>query len=152
MASSALISVKKALLAALQANEDLDGVQREYGYPAKDELVQAELVFLGRGRFDHDPGPMKPGRVFRNETGELDIIIDVKAVGGTPEFADERVIAIGQLVEEIVADNRNLGNDTANGITVGAVTMRRGDLTNAYNDRGSLSRLVYTLRFDARLT
>lgn len=151
MASTGFAAVKAALVEGLQALEDLNGVQVEYGWPG-DDLVERERVFCGQARFAHEPASMRAGRVYRNEQGELDVIVDVESVGGSAQDADLRAVAIGAVVEEFVADNPNLGNDTAGGVTVNAVTMRGGAVLNAYNDRGALSRITYTLRWDARLT
>lgn len=152
MAGSAFVSVKKALRDALQAHQSLDGIQVEYGWPGDDKLDR-ERIWLGRVRFDHDPASMKAGRVFRNEEGTVDVFVDAEVIGGSPEEADERAQALGQVIEEVVADNPNLGNDTANGMTVNAVTVRTdGDVLNVYNDRGSLTRITYKVRWVARLT
>lgn len=150
MASSAVVAVKKGLRDLLQASGDLDGVQVEYGIPDLDTLKR-ERIFLGRADFPQSPGPMRAGRVHRNETGELEVYVDALVVGGDQEAADERVLALGQVVEEIVADHRNIGNDTAHGITVNETTIRRGELTPGVVENGSIARIKYTLHWTARL-
>lgn len=150
MASSAVVSVKRALRDLLQARPNLAGKQIEYGVPDVDTL-ERERIFLGRARFPQNPGSMRAGRVHRKETGELDVYCDADVVGGDQEAADEAAIALGLEVEECVADNPGLGNDPDNGILVGAVTMRRGELISGVSERGSVSRITYTLQWDAEL-
>lgn len=150
MASSAVVSVKKALRDLLQERPGLDGVQVEYGIPDPD-TVERLCVFLGRARFPQTPGSMRSGRVYRKETGELDVFCDAKVVGGSEEDADDAVIALGLELEECVADNPGMGNDPDAGILVGAVTMRRGELLSAVVERGAASRLMYTLQWEATL-
>lgn len=152
MAGSALVSVKTALIQLLGERPNLDGVQKSYGYPADESTRERERIWLGRVRLEHTPASMRAGRVFRNEEGDLDVVVEVEAVGESPQSADERALAIGLEIEEAVADNTETGNDPDNGITGLVLTVRGGDVDNAFNDKGSLTRIVYTLHWRARLT
>lgn len=147
MAGSVVVALRQAIVAGLQAEESLSGVQIGYGWPG-DDLAEKETVFLNRPRGLHDPASLKSGRTFRNEAGELDLVVRVEKVGGTAEEADDRALAIGALVEEFIADN------TDSLVVTGLLWVRVASwsIANLYNDRGRLTELTYTLQWRARLT
>lgn len=151
MASSAFVSVKTDLITTLQARPGLDNVDITYGIPGPD-WSEKNRVFLGRVRLEHDPGPMRPGRVHRNEVGTLEVYCDALVIDGEQDEADGAALALGLELEETVADNRNLGHDPDNGIYVQAVTVRGGEVTAGVHEEGSIARIVYTVQWQARLT
>jgi hypothetical protein len=151
MAVTAAFSVKRALVAALRELPNLDGIQISYGWPG-DDKAEGERIFVGRARVDQEPGPMKTGRVHRREEGTVEVMVFARAVGGTSEEAEARVEELAREVEECVADNRNLGNDLAAGITVNETTMRGVDVQAGYNSEGHMAQATYSLQWTAYLT
>lgn len=151
MASSAVVAVKQATVAELRELPNLDGVAVDYAWTGEDAQSR-ERIFFGKASFPQTPGPMRTGRVHRDESGQVDIIVRVTLIGGTAEEADTRALEIGTEVEECVADHRNLGNTPDDGIFVTATTLRGGSLAGGYTDNGAVSELTYTLQWDARLT
>jgi hypothetical protein len=144
---SVIVDVRKAIISGLKARPGLTGVQVTYGWSG-DDRAERERIFTNRPRATHDPTALKAGRNFRDEAMELDIVLQVEGVGLAPEETDDRAIILGQEVEEFIADSKNsLGVAGLNWIV-----MARMELNNLYNDRGSLTEVTYTARYNARLT
>lgn len=144
---SIVVDVRKAIVTGLKARAGLSGVQVTYGWPGGD-TAERERIFTNNPRATHDPAALKAGRNFREEQMEFDIVLQVEGVGLSPEETDDRAITLGAEVEEYVADNKNsLGVAGLNWIV-----MARMELTNLYNDRGSLTEITYAVRYQARLT
>src|SRR4051812_20696013 len=111
MPSSKVVAIRQAIRAGLRtqlATAERDGgqVQVEYGWPG-DDLAERERVFTNIPRGDHSGGPISGGRRHRDEDAQVDVVIQVAYDGGSAEDADLRAIALGQLVEEWFADNKN---------------------------------------------
>lgn len=151
MPSTQVVALRKAIRDGLRtalatAGSDGGQVQTEYGWPG-DDLVQTERVFVTTARGTHKPASMRAGRTFRDERGEVEVAVQVEAIGGDAEDADDRAVAIGQIVEEWFADN----TDTTGVPGVSEVLVTGWRLDNLYNDRGSFSELTYTIAWRARL-
>lgn len=152
MAGSAVVAVRKAIVAGLTtalatAERDGGAVQVSYGWPG-DDKADRERVFTNVPRGNHSPAGMRAGRLFRDERSQVDVVIQVKYDGGNAEDADERAIAIGVLVEEWFADQKN-------GAGVASVSeLLLGDwrLDNLYGPHGSFTELTYTATWRSRLT
>jgi len=158
MAGSIVTDVKQAIVTGLTtafaALADFNGttaperkVAVAYGYDAATQA--AERVFTGRSRADTPPAALRSGRNYRDEAGFFDLIVLVAYVGGNASQAEDRSLAIGQVVEEWIADRKS--NEL--GVT-GLQTLRIDgwDLTPLFNDRGHMAELTYRLRWTARLT
>jgi hypothetical protein len=150
--SSKVVALRKAIRTGLRmalATAERDGgqVQVEYGWPG-DDLAERERVFTNIPRGDHTGGPLKSGRRFRDEKAQLDVVIQVEYDGGSAEEADERAIALGLLVEEWFADNK----DGAGVASVSELLVATWRLDNLYGPNGALSELTYTVTWRARLT
>ena len=151
MPSSQVVALRKAIRDGLKTALATAGpagnqVQTEYGWPG-DDLAQSERVFLSAARGDHKPASMRAGRTFRDERGELDVIVQVEYPGGDAESSDDRAIALGQIVEEWFADRTD-----SNGVPgISQVLVARWPLDNLYNANGSFTELVYTITWRARL-
>jgi len=147
-----VVLVRKAIRDGLRtqlATAEREGgqLQVEYGWPG-DDLAERERVFTNIPRGDHTGGPLKSGRRFRDEKAQLDVVIQVEFDGGSAEEADDRALAIGLLVEEWFADNKN-GAGVA---SVSELLVASWRLDNLYGKNGSLSELTYTVTWRARLT
>lgn len=152
MPSSKVVAVRKAIRDGLRtalATAEREGgqVQVTYGWPG-DDLAERERVFMNVPRGSHEGGPLKAGRRFRDEKAQIDVVIQVAYDGGSAEESDDRVIALGLLVEEWFADNKN-GAGVAG---VSELLVAKWELHNLYGDRGALSELTYTVTWRARLT
>ena len=148
MAGSVVTACKQALVTLLKARAGLAGVQVAFGYPGND-LAERERIFMGSARASQEQAGLKAGRRFRDETATFEVVVQVESVGGTPEDAETRALALGKEVEECVADNKYLSGSIA-GLNWAVVSDWRLDAL--YNERGSLSELVYTITYNARLT
>lgn len=148
MASSAIVAVRKALVAEiddLAAFVDVDVLYAFHGTTSK------EIAYTRDATFEHEPAGLRSGRNYRNETGEFSFVIWVEKVGGTPEEADDRAIELGLAFEEWLADNKNgeaLSITGLQSITVSG----RGSLKESPGDQASYAELVYPIRYQARLT
>lgn len=147
MASSIIVPTKTALITLLAARAGLSGVQVTFGWPG-DDRAKKERIFTGRSYADQEQASLRAGRRFRDETGNFDLVIQVESVGGSISDAETRILAIGQEVEECVADNKTLGG--VSGLNWAVIT--GWTLDDMYNDQGSLAELTYTITYNARLT
>lgn len=151
MAGSIIVAVRKAVIADLVTLTGtgglLAGVDVKYCWKAGDR--EREQLWTQRGRGDTPAASMRSGRNFRQETGRFEVVIRVESVGGTPEDADTRALALGLVVEERVADRKN----NEYGVTgLQWIKADGWELNNASADSGSLSELVYDVTYHARLT
>jgi hypothetical protein len=148
MASSAIVAVRKAVVAAvgnLTAFADLDVM---YAYQS---TTSREFAYTREATFEHKPASVKSGRNFREEIGEFNFVIWVEAVGGTPADAADRAIALGLPFEEWLADNKNGAALSVTGLNW-IIAEGDGSLTEASGDQASYAELVYPIRYHARLT
>lgn len=119
-----------------------------YGYDFG--LDNAERVYPTRVRADTPPAAMRSGRNFRKESGVLDVVILVKAVGGNYEDADDRAEAIGQQLEEWIADRKQGEGLAISGLI--AMVADGWEQVFAGNTQGAMSEVTYKVRWTARLT
>lgn len=152
MPSSKVVAVRKAIRTGLRTALATAGtgggqVQTEYGWPG-DDLVEPERVFMNVPRGTHEGGPLKSGRRFRDERATLDVVIQVRGDGMSPEDTDDRAIALGVFVEEWFADNKN-GAGVA---SVSELLIGGWRLDNLYGPAGAFTELTYTVTWRARLT
>lgn len=153
MAGTLIVAVRVAVvegLAALPAYTTKVNGHRPHvslGWPVGKK--DREKVFTQSATFTHEPASMKSGRTFRNEQGRFEVVVWVEGVGENQETTSERAVTLGTAFEEYVADHKNsLGVAGLNWVVVDG----DGRLDEAFNDRGSLAQLIYTVRYDARLT
>lgn len=144
MPSSVIVAARKAVVDGLRPL--LADVLVTYSWDP--DARDREQVFTMRPRGEQSPSSLKAGRTFRDETGRFQIVVHVELVGGDAEEADDRAIALGRVVEEFVADNKNsLGVPGLNWIVMESWEMNGGP-----SDRAFISQLVFTVRYNARLT
>jgi hypothetical protein len=144
MSGTKIVAVRKALVAGLDALVAFDNVLVTYAW--KVGAKEREKCFTTRASFTHQPASLRSGRTFRDEEGTFQVVIVVEGVGDSPDTVADRIAALGLAFEEYVADNRTLAG--TNSLTVQGA----GELTEMFNDRGSLAELTYTVRYMARLT
>lgn len=132
----------------LAARPLLNGVQVTDGY-AGDANAQPERIFTADARSnDLTPAGLKAGRTFYQESGEFDIVIQVLGPDSTPAEVKARVQELAVEVAECIADNRTLGSVPGLNYVVGS----RWDLSVRFVQAGSAAEIVYTVRYEARLT
>lgn len=137
--------IREALVAA---NEKKVGVT--YAYEGSDETRRREQVFTNRARATHDPAALKPGRNFRDEVMDFDIVVLVISPGKKPQESEARAFEIGQFVEEFIADRKSNGYLEVAGLQW--IRMVSMEVTPALRPDASITEIVYTVRYSARLT
>lgn len=149
MAGSIVVEVRKAVVAGLVMAINEPKVSITYGYQGSDDDRRREQIWTDRARAAHDVAGLKPGRNFREEVMDFDLVVLVAGVGRPPEDTDTRAIELGTQVEEFFADRKNneLGVTGLQWIRVTGM-----ELINGFGPKGSASELRYTVRYNARLT
>lgn len=143
MATSTIVSTKRALVDHLQGRPALNGVQVTYADPG--DRARAEQVWLGEVRTaEQEPVSLRSGRKQRNESYELDVICD--ALKATAETAEARCLELVAELEELLA----AATLDAPGVLWATVTDMR--LKTAETANGPLARAVVTVTVRARLT
>lgn len=156
MSGSLSVAVRKAVTAGLAAHfsglasfsEQADDQEVSVTYAYQPSNKAAQQVYAARSRGEHG-AVLRSGRNHRPEEATFDLIVRVKYVGGSIEEADERAFEIGAAVEEWVADRKSneLGVDGLNWLRV-----ESWEADNNTDDSSSASLLIYTVRWNARLT
>lgn len=116
-------------------------------YAWKPDAKDRYQIFTMRPRFEHAPASIRAGRLFRNEDGRFAVVVHVELPGSDMEAADEKAIEFGTRVEEWFADNRDPG--------VAGIKwwlLEGAEMSGGPTDRSSISQLIYTVNYDARLT
>lgn len=152
MAGSRIVAVRKAVTAGLvTAFAAQPNIKVTYGFEGMDEARKREQVFTNGGRGPHDPAALKTGRNFRKELLTFNIHVLITGVGMKPEESDQRVLDIGVVVEEYLADRKS--NEL--GVT-GLNWIRMSDFEllphRPLESSGTFSEATYTVTYDARLT
>lgn len=149
MASSVLVSVRKAVMSGIAAALNDKSVACTYGYEGYKDDARREQIYSGRASATHDPAALKDGRNFRNERMDFDISIIVMGVGTSAEQVDERAMRLQRVVEEFIADHKN--NEIG---VAGLQWMRvsRVEFEPRFNADGNLAIVTVTVTYQARLT
>lgn len=145
---STVYTVKAAVVALLQANSALQGVQITHSYPGE-AAIKREAIYLDRpviGR--HEIANMKAGRKQRNETYALPIGISVVKPKGTVADAEQRAFDLLQEIEDMLADDPSLGD------VDGVVHATAGDfrMVSDYTSEGAACVITFDVDVDARLS
>jgi len=104
--TSTLVTVKSAIVSLLQAA--LPGVQVSYSHPNEPE-AHGEFVFLGFAQSTNTVPVMRGGRKKTDETYTVQVVVEVKGEGLAQLAADIRCMELFAEVENIIADDPNLG-------------------------------------------
>lgn len=147
MPAQVISAVQAALVALLAARPGLAGVQVSDGFTGEDE-AQPERVFTGEARATDTESGLKAGRTHYQERGEFDVVVQVISVDETLPWTRSRAMDLGAEVTECVADNRTLGSVPG----LNFIVTDRWELRTAYAQTGVVAEIVYTLRYQARLT
>lgn len=153
MAGSNAVPFKRAFLALLKtalATAGAGGTQIRVDDAYNGKLVEREYVYFGHITGPHEPLAFRNGgRLPRLE--ELTVNLHVEAVvpNGNTTDSDTRVVAIGQVVEETLANDPTLGG-TVTGL-LGA-WMSHTELTSFYMEDGkAASAAVFQISVQSKL-
>jgi hypothetical protein len=106
VASTNAVAIKKALVALLAPA--LADVRVDYAYDGK--RIEREYVYLGRATGPHAPLVFRAGgRLPRREELTITLHVEVRLPAALPEETDERAVRIGDLIEESIADDPQMG-------------------------------------------
>lgn len=147
MAGSVVVAVRKAVAEGLASLIALTDATVSYAWdPSLEERYQ---IFTGRSTAQTPPAALKSGRNFRSEEATFQLVIQVVEVGGNGLDGDEKAMEFGQVVEEWLADRK--GNEL--GVTgLNWIRAESWELNGGPNDRAYISQLIFTIRYQARLT
>lgn len=148
MAGVNMVAAKQALVAALKASPSLTGVQVEYAWPGR--TLEREVIYCGKTLFQQDLGNFRPtgGRLGRDEHATTAVHVVVRDPAGDPSVSDQRAVALGTVLEELLAGDPQLGGllNLLIAIVVG------GELAEpSFDDDGVLSALTYEVLFRSYL-
>jgi hypothetical protein len=104
--TSTLVTVRSAIVTLLSAA--LPTVQVSYAHPGEPE-AHGEFIFLGFAQSTNEVPTMKAGRKRTDERYVQQVIVEVKGEGMTQLQADTRCMELFAEVEDIIADDPNLG-------------------------------------------
>lgn len=104
--TSTLVTVKSAIVALLETA--LPDVQVSYHHPGEPEM-QGECIFLGHAQAEKTIPVMRANRKKTDEDYTVQVIVEVKGEGLTQLAADTRCMELFAEVEDVFADDPNLG-------------------------------------------
>lgn len=128
------VAAKKALIARLQTDPSLEGIQVTYAWPGK--RAERELVCGGKWRFAQRRGGYGSAR---EEDLTLDLFILVRTPGADLAEVEDRAVEIGALVEAVAADPSWWGD--VPGLKLAGVTS--GDSNPGIDDDSAVCELAY---------
>lgn len=158
MSGSIIVAVRSAVVEGfathLAALDDFNGttapehaVEVSYGWQFGSRT--AERVFTGRASATTPPAAVRAGKNHKNESAQFEVTVLVEYVGGSPEDADSRALAIGEQFEDWIGVRKSNELGVEGLLSVAVVGW---ELTNLGNDSGSMTELVYTVAYHARIT
>lgn len=104
--TSTLVTVKSAIVSLLETA--LPAVQVSYHHPGE-PAMENECIFLGHATADKTVPTMKSGRKKTDERYTVQVVVEVKGEGLTQLAADTRCMELFAEVEDVFADDPNLG-------------------------------------------
>jgi hypothetical protein len=140
------IPAKRALIALIAAQPDLEGVTVDYAFKGKN--LGREYVYGGRVNAEQTYPNMTSGVKPRDERLTVDVHVYVFIPGGDQVDADTRAMELGGAMETALAADVTLGG-TVPGLRWGGVTGY--ELTPTFDDDGVYSEVVYHVLFSSRL-
>lgn len=144
------VEVRRAVIDGISAAINDPRISVTYGWQGADDAAKREQIFTSNARGAFEPAAMRSGRNFRKEEMEFDLTILVEGVGKRPDEVEERAMELGLIVEEFIADRKSneLGIEGLNWIVINGVSADY----RAAAEAGSIALVVYTVRYNARIT
>lgn len=137
MAGSNAVPFKRAFQALLKtalATAGINGIAIRVDDAYNGKLAEREYVYFGHITGPHEPFTFRSGaRLPRQETLTVNLHVEAAVPGGSTFDSDTRIVAIGQLVEETLANDPLLGGAVAG--LLGA-WMSHTELTSFYMEDG----------------
>lgn len=145
---SNLVAVKKELIRRLGLEPALAGVQVTYA-PPRD--VKREVICGGKAKASHALAAMRGGapRLPRHEQATLTLHIQVRNPQSDAVAADDRVMALLQVVEELLAADQTLAGFP--GLLLAGVTAVELD-EPAFDDDGVIAAAAAEVSYRSYLT
>ena len=111
MAGTTAAALKSALKDAMSSEAGLAGVPISYGEPG--DLARTEHIWIGAATSGaQEVAAFKTGRTRRDEEYFIDICVEVSS-SSNPESCEARVVLLGTVIEEMLADDPKV-NDVTN--------------------------------------
>lgn len=153
MSRSIVLEVRQAVIDGIAELLNDQQVSVTYGWQGASDDARREQVFTNNAHAVHSSASMRPGRNFRDEQMNFEIVISVIGPGLRPEETDARALEIGQVVEEFIADHKSneLGINGLNWIVITEFALENRVAASS-DGAGSLSQITYTVHYQARLT
>lgn len=152
--ASLVVEVRKAVIAGIAGEMSTQGIAPgiscTYGWQGGSDDNRREQIYTNRPRATHDNASLKSGKNFRNERMVFDLVLMCQDPTKAPEDLDTRVLELGQVIEDFIANNKNgsaFGIAGLNWITISAFEME-----NRVGPTGSLTFAQWAVTYDARLT
>lgn len=135
MAGTNSVAAKKAIIAKLQAAPELTSTQVTYSFPGNIELT---CIYGGRIRFDQDPMAFAgaSGRITREETATITLVLYVVRPDKDQAQADTDVAALSAVIENLLASNWTLDG------AVMAAVVQSGDIEPLIDDDACAARMT----------
>lgn len=143
-----IVAVRSLLIDGLGGLPALSGVEATFGYKVNSK--KRERVWTQNAKFTHEPASMRAGTTFRDEAASFEVVVLVEGIGKDAAWAAGRAVTIGLAIEDWVAIHVNWLN-----VITGVIAIKvqgAGSLTEAFNDKGTIAELVYTVTYQARIT
>lgn len=152
--ASKIVAVRKAVVdgiagALLESDPANKKISVSYGWVGGDEKARREQIYTNRPRATHDPHALRPGKRIRVETMEFDVVVLVFDPKRNPEEVDDRVMEIGEVVEDYLAENYDSESLDVPGLNW--LLVRGFEMENRATPTGALTLAQYTVQYVARL-
>ena len=148
MAGTNAAAAKLALIGLLQASPPANTIV-DYAYSGKSDGQSRQYIWGGKCTFQHDYAALTAGRKPREEVLVVELHLSVYKPGGTFQDTDASAVALGLVVENLFANDPQLG---------GAITGLRyagiqgGEMDNSMDDEGVETHMTYHVMFKSRLS
>jgi hypothetical protein len=142
-AAAAKLALINLIKASPPANTFID-----YAWLGKNDEANRNYLWGGKATFEQDYSALTSSRKPRDEVLTIELHLSVYLPGGTCDVTDAAAVAIGLAVENLIANDPQLG---------GAVTGLRyagvqgGEMDNSADDDGVETHMTYRVLFKSRL-
>lgn len=147
MAGTNAAAAKLALINLIKASPPPNTLV-DYAYVGKSDSASRQYLWGGKSTFQQDYSALRGGTKPRDEVLTIDLHLSVYQPGGAFEDTDAACVAIGLVVETLIANDVQLGG-TIPGLRYAGI--EGGELDNSADDDGVESHITYHVIFKSRL-